>query len=47
MRASHVGSWLTAVFSAATREANPTLAGLTREMFLSNDAKTYALQPAN
>jgi 3-oxoadipate enol-lactonase len=38
-----VGSWLTAVLSAATREANPALAGLVREMFLSNDAKTYAL----
>jgi 3-oxoadipate enol-lactonase len=38
-----VGPWLTAVLSAATREANPALAGLVREMFLSNDAKTYAL----
>jgi pimeloyl-ACP methyl ester carboxylesterase len=38
-----VGSWLTAVLSAATREANPVLAGLTREMFLSNDARTYVL----
>ena len=37
-----VGSWLTAVLSAATREANPALEGLTREMFLSNDANTYA-----
>jgi pimeloyl-ACP methyl ester carboxylesterase len=38
-----VGSWLTAVLSAATREANPALAGLVREMFLSNDGRTYAL----
>src|SRR5262249_12222430 len=38
-----VGPWLTAVLSAATREANPALAGLAREMFLSNDARTYAL----
>ena len=38
-----VGPWLTAVLSAATREANPALAGLLREMFLSNDARTYAL----
>jgi 3-oxoadipate enol-lactonase len=37
-----VGSWLTGVLSAATREANPALAGLLREMFLSYDAKTYA-----
>jgi 3-oxoadipate enol-lactonase len=37
-----VGSWLSAVLSAATREANPALAGLAREMFLSNDARTYA-----
>ena len=37
-----VGPWLTAVLSAATREANPALAGLVREMFLSNDARTYA-----
>ncbi len=36
------GPWLTAVLSAATREANPALAGLVREMFLSNDARTYA-----
>jgi 3-oxoadipate enol-lactonase len=40
---SVVEPWLTAVLSAATREANPALAGLTREMFLSNDARTYAL----
>jgi 3-oxoadipate enol-lactonase len=38
-----VGPWLTAVLSAATREANPALAGLVREMFLANDARTYAL----
>ena len=38
-----VGPWLTAVLSAATREANPALAGLLREMFLSNDVRTYAL----
>jgi 3-oxoadipate enol-lactonase len=38
-----VGPWLTGVLSAATREANPALAGLAREMFLSNDARTYAL----
>jgi 3-oxoadipate enol-lactonase len=36
------GPWLTAVLSAATREANPALAGLVLEMFLSNDARTYA-----
>jgi 3-oxoadipate enol-lactonase len=40
---SVVGSWLSAVLSAATREANPALAGLVREMFLSNDARSYAL----
>jgi 3-oxoadipate enol-lactonase len=38
-----VDAWLTGVLSAATREANPALAGLVREMFLSNDAQTYAL----
>src|SRR5438552_9724810 len=38
-----VGPWLTAALSAATREANPALAGLVREMFLSNEARTYAL----
>jgi 3-oxoadipate enol-lactonase len=37
-----VGRWLEAVLSAATREANPALAGLLREMFLGYDAKTYA-----
>jgi 3-oxoadipate enol-lactonase len=40
---SVVGQWLSAVLSAATREANPALAGLVREMFLSNDARAYAL----
>jgi 3-oxoadipate enol-lactonase len=38
-----VGLWLNGVLSAATREANPALAGLVREMFLSNDGRTYAL----
>jgi len=38
-----VAPWLTAVLSSATREANPALAGLVRDMFLSNDGKTYAL----
>jgi len=36
-------AWLTTALSPATREANPALAGLAREMFLTNDAKTYAL----
>jgi 3-oxoadipate enol-lactonase len=35
--------WLSAVLSPATREANPALAGLLREMFLGNDGRTYAL----
>jgi 3-oxoadipate enol-lactonase len=39
-----VGPWLTSALSAATREANPALAGLLREMYLSNDARAYALQ---
>lgn len=39
-----VGPWLNAVLSAATREANPALAGMVREMFLANDAHTYAQQ---
>jgi 3-oxoadipate enol-lactonase len=39
-----VGPWLTAVLSAATRKANPALAGLLREMYLANDARSYALQ---
>jgi pimeloyl-ACP methyl ester carboxylesterase len=39
-----VGPWLTAVLSAATREANPALAGLLREMFLANDVRSYAAQ---
>jgi 3-oxoadipate enol-lactonase len=34
--------WLAAVLSSATREANPALAGMVRDMFLSNDAATYA-----
>jgi 3-oxoadipate enol-lactonase len=38
-----VGPWLDGVLSAATREANPGLAGLLREMFLAYDAKAYAL----
>lgn len=38
-----VGSWLIGVLSAATRDANPALTGLLREMFLANDPKTYAL----
>jgi pimeloyl-ACP methyl ester carboxylesterase len=37
-----VDPWLVAVLSAATREANPALAGLVRDMFLSNDGPTYA-----
>ena len=36
--------WLSAVLSAATREANPALAGLLRAMFLANDADSYAAQ---
>lgn len=36
------GPWLNGVLSAATREANPALAGLVREMFLGYDGKTYA-----
>src|SRR5262245_22069401 len=39
-----VGPWLTGVLSPATREANPALAGLLREMFLANDAQAYAQQ---
>jgi pimeloyl-ACP methyl ester carboxylesterase len=38
-----VDGWLIAVLSAATREANPAPAALVREMFLANDARTYAL----
>ncbi len=38
------GPWLNAVLSAATREANPALAGLLRAMFLANDARSYAAQ---
>lgn len=37
-----VDLWLNSVLSAATREANPGLAGLVREMFLAYDASTYA-----
>jgi pimeloyl-ACP methyl ester carboxylesterase len=37
-----VDAWLNGVLSAATREANPALAGLVRDMFLSNDPSTYA-----
>jgi 3-oxoadipate enol-lactonase len=42
--AAVVDGWLTSVLSAVTREANPALTGLVREMFLANDAKAYALQ---
>jgi 3-oxoadipate enol-lactonase len=38
-----VDAWLAGVLCAATREANAALAGLTRAMFLANDAGTYAL----
>jgi 3-oxoadipate enol-lactonase len=41
--AAVVDGWLSAVLSASTREGNSALAGLVREMFLSNDARTYAL----
>jgi 3-oxoadipate enol-lactonase len=41
---SAVGPWLSVSLSAATREANPALAGLVREMFLANDPQAYALQ---
>jgi len=37
-----VDLWLTGVLSAATREANPALAGLLRAMFLAYDDNTYA-----
>jgi 3-oxoadipate enol-lactonase len=39
-----VGPWLSSVLSPATREANPALAGLLREMFLANDVRAYAQQ---
>jgi pimeloyl-ACP methyl ester carboxylesterase len=39
-----VGPWLASVLSPATREANPALAGLLREMFLANDPRSYAQQ---
>jgi 3-oxoadipate enol-lactonase len=38
-----VDQWLDGVLSTATREGNPTLAGLVRGMFLANDARTYSL----
>jgi pimeloyl-ACP methyl ester carboxylesterase len=37
-----IGPWLNTVLAPATREANPVLAGLLREMFLGYDGKTYA-----
>ena len=37
-----VDPWLNGVLSAATREANPALAGLLRAMFLAYDDNTYA-----
>ena len=37
-------SWLGSVLSPATRIGNPTLAGLLRAMFVSNDARAYAQQ---
>jgi 3-oxoadipate enol-lactonase len=37
-----VDAWLIGVLSAATREANPALAGLLRAMFLAYDDATYA-----
>ncbi len=39
-----VDTWLESVLAPATREANPTLAGLLRAMFLANDAHTYVQQ---
>jgi 3-oxoadipate enol-lactonase len=39
-----VDRWLEGVLSSSTREANPALAGLLREMFLANDAHSYAQQ---
>src|SRR5262245_7078299 len=39
-----VGPWLTGVLSPATREGNPALAGLLREMVLANDPRAYAQQ---
>jgi 3-oxoadipate enol-lactonase len=35
-------AWLAGALSAATREANPALAGLLRAMFLAYDDSTYA-----
>jgi pimeloyl-ACP methyl ester carboxylesterase len=37
-----VDLWLDGVLSAATREGNPSLAGLMRAMFLANDPRTYS-----
>lgn len=39
-----VDPWLAGVLSAATRAANPALAGLLRAMFLAYDDATYAQQ---
>lgn len=39
-----VDPWLTGVLSAATRAADPALAGLLRAMFLAYDDTTYAQQ---
>jgi pimeloyl-ACP methyl ester carboxylesterase len=36
--------WLEGVLSAATRIANPALCGMVREMFMANDATSYARQ---
>jgi len=36
--------WLVGVLSPATRSANPALTGMVREMFLSNDPRSYAMQ---
>lgn len=41
---SVVDTVLSGALTAATREGNAVLAGLFREMLLSNDAKTYAAQ---
>lgn len=41
---SAVEPWLAGVLSAATRAANPALAGLLRAMFLAYDDVTYAQQ---
>jgi pimeloyl-ACP methyl ester carboxylesterase len=39
-----VGPWPEVSLAAVTREANPALTGLVREMFLANDPRAYALQ---